>query len=315
MRLSVAVAIALSLVPQVTLAQSIPLFRGTLPVVQPVIPVAPPPPAPFDAPPSEPVADGRSRPKWLFPLIDQGKDAVKEFYGQTSQITPLSQVKFLQALGVASKLLSADMTSVLFPGGFRVAVWTSVSAANVDDDHAQNSAEELKERALNRLNGGGDLFLTIALPAIAAKGTYGSFYTFVLPKFGFGFPGFSASSTSSEATEVYTDISGESYGEFRAFSDDARVFGDLKWGYLRVPDTFAAAIGLREVATTNQQGTIVLGAIKHSTLLAQVSAGIEFSGFLRISAQRFVGGDADAFAPPDGASKWRVSIQVAPRKP
>jgi hypothetical protein len=236
-----------------------------------------------------------SKTRWLFPLAHHATEKeILEFYGRDSVYNPADQVQFLYGFGDQQrKGLSADLMALIFPGGWRVGLGSSVSGSG-----STQSTNQTAEEAIKRLRDGGDMYLTLAYPLIAAKQGYFTGYLFAEPRVNFLINGFGGTQTVTEATESTNNIGVEGSAELKDLESKGGIFVSGRWGRQHVSDAFKTATML---ASANFN-------------VFEMAIGVQFGDFVRVSFQRF-------HAPPSAAgvilqqlTGWHLVLQLAPTK-
>lgn len=235
---------------------------------------------------------------WFLPLAAAGKKAddpakfILAFYGRDSAFAPADQVQFLYGFGGEQrKALSADLMALIFPGGWRLGLGSSVGSGG------SAGATQTPAEAVERLREGGDMYLTLAYPLLAGTKDRFTGSLFFEPRVNFLLNGFAGTDTVSEATESTRNIGVSGSLELKDLQGLGAVFVYTRLGRQHVSSAFQTAAKL----ASQDFGVF------------EVAIGAQFGSFLRVSAQRFQAPAGAAGVSFEKLRGWHLVVQLAPR--
>ena len=246
-------------------------------------------------------ASVKQRPSWFLPLTqkpdgqkpDERKKQILDFWGRDDSLVGADSVQFLYGFGGEQrKALSADLMALIFPGGFRLGLGSSVASNGGDSDSKQTP-----EEAIQRLRDGGDMYVTLAYPLIDKRTDAFSVHAFFDPRLNLLFNGFAGTETVTEATEKSGNIGASAYFELRDLNNAGAIFMTARGGLQMVSKQFMTS------ASLDSQNFGVF----------EVAIGAQFGDFLRLSAQWFKAPPGAAGVSLEQLQGWHFVAQLAPR--
>lgn len=234
-----------------------------------------------------------ARPFWL-PLKKASSEDVLAFYGRDGGFNPADNIKFLYGFtGGQRKGLSADLVGLLFPGGVRLAIGSSVASGGEPSTGAPST-----EDSIQRLREGGDMYIAGAYPLLAGKTTGLSGHLFFVPRVNFLIDGFGSTQTVTEATESTSNIGIEAYVQLLDIENKGGAFLFTRWGHQHVSEAFKNAAKLAD----------------QNFGVFEIAIGAQFGDLLRVSFQRFQAPAAAAGVSVEKLKGWHLVVQLAPTK-
>ena len=234
---------------------------------------------------------------WL-PLKGISLDCAEKYYSQNSWVGPLSQVRFLY--GSDTKSVSADLVAPVLPlANTQIIFGSSVTSSPAASTPAEQQSSAATQ-AIEHLKAGGDFFVRTAYPVFVREDVEKHYWIaglFLTPRIGFNVKNFGLDSTITEGTEIQGSLASEAYAQL-GLPDKVFVYTDLRGGGQFVQKDFAQAVGL---GSTTKFG------------FGQVSFGVQIAGLLRVGGELYLGPEK-AFNLSAGASRWHLSVQLAPSK-
>jgi hypothetical protein len=224
-----------------------------------------------------------------------GLKRILDFYQRSQSFNAADQVQFLYGFGAQKrKGLSADLFALFFPGGVRVALGSTVTATDGDDE----ATPETPEQAVQRIRDGGDMYVTAVYPLLAKSTSVLSTSVFMAPRLNFVFDGFGGADTVTEASEHTFNVGAEWYLEFKDLEGLGKAFTFWRLGYQQVSDAFQQATHLESAGFA----------------VSQFAVGFVFNDLIRVSGQRFTAPPAAAGLSAEKLRGWHLVVQLAPKR-
>jgi hypothetical protein len=268
----------------------------------------------------------------FFPLTRRDVDdtTINCYYNTSSNLAFATQVGYQYNPGGSANTVSSDLIAFQFTGGVQLALAgnastgacsstatgtgmnsaTSSTCGSSGSSGTTASTTPTLQQDIQTLEQGGDLAIKATYPVFNARGKRIQFASFATPRIGFTINGLSATTTSTNATDVNYNISNESYGQIDALpskhggDSPASIFADYRWGLEHISDTYAANAGLTG----------------HSNfLLQQFQVGLVIGGSIKISAERYTGpsqvyvnGTGATVPAGNNFNNWQLRVQITP---
>ena len=224
-----------------------------------------------------------------------GRKYILEFYQRSRSFSPADQVQFLYGFGAQKrKGLASDLFASIFPGGWRLALGSSVTAGEASQ---QGDTAPTPEQSIQRLRDGGDMYLTLAYPLLAKHTEAFATTIFFVPRTNFLFSGFAGTETITESTEHTTNVGAEWYLEFFDLEKAGAGFAFARVGWQHVSPAFQRATGLDD----------------NKFFVSQFAIGATFNDLVRVSFQRFTAPPAAAGVTFDDMKGWHLVLQLTPK--
>jgi hypothetical protein len=228
-----------------------------------------------------------------FPVRDTA--SAEALWDREDSVNFADQVQFLYGFGDKQrKALASDLFALIFPYGVRVGIGASVAS----DDAKEGSEDDAAAKAIARLREGGDMYLTVAYPVMAASKGHVDAQLFGVSRTNFLIENFGATDTLTESTERSWTFGLEGSAQVAAISSKGLAFISGRWGVRRVSDAFKTVAKLE---------SNVFSAM-------QVAVGVQFNESLRLSFQRFQAPPAAVGATSEQLKGWHLVMEVFPAK-
>jgi hypothetical protein len=268
----------------------------------------------------------------FFPLTHTDIDdpTINCYYNTASNLAFATQVQYQYNPSGSANTVSSDLAAFQFTGGIQLALAGNASTSSCSSTatgtgvtSSTNSScgttgsspstttatsTPTLEQDIQTLEQGGDLSLKVLYPLFNWSGHRISTQSFANPRVGFTVNGLSATTTTTNATDINFNLANENYLQIDAIptssggDSPASIFGDYRWGYEHISSTYQANSNLTA----------------SNFILQQLEVGIVIGGSIKISADRYWGpsqvyvDSTGTQATANNFSNWSMRVQITP---